>query len=406
MPCRYTRRELLRRGAAVLGVAATGSAERALAMLAPRPTSSSAPSLPVAIQRCPSYDRTLLSAKLQQAFDLIGGISQLARGKTVVMKMNLTGGPRWKLGGLPAYQTYHVHPHFVAATCAALHGAGATRIVLLESSYDRRPLEQTMAEGGWDIDMINAAGGGRVTWEDTRNKGSWPNYSRMKVPWGGYVYPAFDLNGWYEKADVFVSLGKMKDHANAGITLSVKNLFGIAPTSIYGDNYDPAGKPSVDEKCLTARGDTFHKGSRQPPSGAPQETDPKSSRDWEHRVPRITADLFGCRPPDLCLVDGIETNRGGEGPWIKGVEPIKPQLLLVGRNGVCTDAIGAAAMGYNPAAGHKEFPFMGDNHLAFLAEKGVGTHVVEAIEVLGLPLKEALYPFNPKRLKVGEPVFR
>ena len=131
-----------------------------------------------------------------------------------------------------------------------------------------------------------------------------------------------------------------------------------------------------------------------------------SPRHWSYRVPRVTADLFGVRPVDLCLVDGIETNRGGEGPWIDGVEPIRPHLLFAGRNGVCTDAICAATMGYNPAAGHKEFPFMGDNHLALLAQQGIGTHIVDDIEVRGLSLNEAMYPFNPQRLKVGEPIFR
>ena len=117
-----------------------------------------------------------------------------------------------------------------------------------------------MAAASWDIDRINAAGGGKVTWEDTRNQGLFRSYSRLTVPWGGYLYPAFDLNARYEKTDVFVSLAKLKDHANAGVTMSVKNLFGIAPTSIYGDNYDGAGSAAVDEQCVTARGDTFHKG--------------------------------------------------------------------------------------------------------------------------------------------------
>ena len=187
--------------------------------------------------------------------------------------------------------------------------------------------------------------------------------------------------------------------------MSVKNLFGIAPTSIYGDNFDGAGKPAVSEKSLSPRGETFHRGTRQPPAGAPQELDPESPRTWSHRVPRITADLFGVRPVDLCLVDGIESNRGGEGPWVRGVEPIQPHLLFAGRNGVCTDAICAAAMGYDPTAGRKEFPFMGENHLALLAGKGIGTNVVEEIEVRGLPLKEAIHPFNPTRRRVGAPLF-
>jgi uncharacterized protein (DUF362 family) len=293
----------------------------------------------------------------------------------------------------------------VAATCAALSAAGAKRIVLVESGYSTRPLVEVMGRGGWDIESINSAGDGTVTWEDTRHAGDWPGYSRLPVPWGGYLYPAFDLNSRYEKTDVLISLAKLKDHANAGITLTVKNLFGIAPTSIYGDHYDAQGRPAVNERSIGPRGDTFHRGRRQPPAGVPQELDPHSDRHWRHRVPRVTADLYGARPADLCLIDGIETNRGGEGPWIRGVTPIAPHLMLAGRNGVCTDAVGAAVMGYDPSAGHREFPFMGDNHLALLAEKGVGTHVVDEIEICGLTLKEALHPFNPSRTVVGRPIF-
>ena len=70
---------------------------------------------------------------------------------------------------------------FVAATCAALHDAGAGRIVLLESGYDRQPLEEVMAAGEWDIDRIRNAGGGKVIWEDTRNRGS---LARLQPPDG------------------------------------------------------------------------------------------------------------------------------------------------------------------------------------------------------------------------------
>ena len=401
---KYTRRDALARGAALAGLAATGGLYSTVATAAPAQPKP-APSLPVAIERCSSYEPKVVSARLNRALDLIGGIKDLVQGKTVTIKLNLTGGPRWKLGGLPAHRTYHVHPNFVAAACAALHNADAKKIVLIESTYDSRPLEEVMGEAGWDIAAIHSAGGGKVTWEDTRNKGSWPSYSRLPVPWGGYIFPSFDLNMRYEKTDVFVSLAKLKDHANAGITMAVKNLFGIAPTSLYGDNYDGAGNPAVNEQTISARGATFHRGSRQAPAGVPQELDPDSPRGWSHRVPRITADLYGARPADLCLVDGIETNRGGEGPWIKGVQPIQPHLLLAGRNGVCTDAIAAAAMGYDPTAGHEQFPFMGDNHLALLADKGIGTNVVQEIEVRGLPLDEAVHPFNPTRLRVGSPIF-
>ncbi|HID22616.1 MAG TPA: DUF362 domain-containing protein, partial [Planctomycetaceae bacterium] len=206
-------------------------------------------------------------------------------------------------GGLPPQRTYHVHPNFVAAACAVIHDAGAKRIVVVESGYSRKPLDEVMGAAGWDIAGINSAGGGTVSWEDTRNKGRWANYVRFAVPWGGFVYPAYELNARYEKTDVLVSVAKMKDHANAGITMAVKNFFGNAPTSIYGDNYDKQGRPAVDERSITARGDTFHRGKRMPPAGVPQEVDVQSPRTWRYRVPRITADLFGLRPADLCLID-------------------------------------------------------------------------------------------------------
>jgi len=398
------RREVLRHGLGAAGLLCTGGLPAAMGAepegaKPKRPDRSrEAPTSPVAMQRCRSYEPEPLRRKLDEALDQIGGIGKLVGGKTVTIKLNLTGGPDRKLGGLPAYRTYHVHPNMVAALCAALNDAGARRIVIVESQYSLKSPEEVLTGGGWDIPSIHAAGGHKVTFEDTRNRGSWPRYSRLAVAWGGFIFPAFDVNQWYEKTDVFISVGKMKDHANAGVTLAVKNLFGIAPTALYG-----ADAPN--ENTTSARA-PFHKGTKKVPDGVPGELDHGLPNHWSHRVPRITADLFGIRPVDLAVIDGIETNRGGEGWWIKGVQPIEPGLFLVGRNAVCTDAVGTATMGYDPQADHREFPFMGENHLKLLASVGVGAIDLERIEVRGLPLADAVFPFNPKKLTVGEPIFQ
>ena len=315
----YHRRDFLRHSAA-WAAAATTALHPTFRAAACASSAPSAPSSPVAIQRCHSYEPPLLAEKLGAALDAVADLKSLVSGKTVTIKLNLTGGPQSKLGNLPSYRTYHVHPRFVAATCAALHDAGAKKIVLVESGYTNQPLEDVMAAGDWDIADINRAGGGKVSWEDTRYAGPWKGYSQFKVPWGGFIYPAFELNQRYEKTDVFISLAKLKDHANAGVTVSVKNLFGIAPTSIYGDAVDGAGQPRVDEQSITPRDETFHKGIRQPPAGVPQEVDPTTPRDVE--LSRATCDcgFVRCTSARLCVcVDGIETNRGGEGPWIQGV---------------------------------------------------------------------------------------
>jgi hypothetical protein len=54
-------------------------------------------------------------------------------------------------------------------------------------------------------------------------------------------------------------------------------------------------------------------------------------------------------------------------------------------------------MGFDPQAPHGQFPFPGDNHLRLLASVGVGTNDLKRIEIAGLPLKDAVHPFRPKR---------
>jgi hypothetical protein len=112
------------------------------------------------------------------------------------------------------------------------------------------------------------------------------------------------------------------------------------------------------------------------------------------RVPRIVADLLGARPVDLAVIDGVTTIRNGEGFWNDGIEALSPKLLFAGRNAVCTDAVCAAAMGYDPTAGHGRFPFPGENHLLWAAEAGIGTHDARRVEVAGVSIKDALCRFR------------
>jgi hypothetical protein len=118
--------------------------------------------------------------------------------------------------------------------------------------------------------------------------------------------------------------------------------------------------------------------------------------EWKYRVPRVIADCYGARPIDLAVIDGIETNRAGEGPWAEKAKPVKPGTLFVGFNPVCTDAVAAAAMGYDPQADHFAFPFPGENHLKLIHSVGLGEIDPKKIDIRGLPLDKAIFPFNPK----------
>jgi len=189
---------------------------------------SAAPTAPVAIARYRDYDEKLEPA-LARMFDQIGGIGKLVRGKTVAVKLNLTGNPQ----SFPerADMPYRTQPLTVLATAHLLARAGARRIRFIESFFPARQDLALWARYGLDVNAINNCGT-KVEWENTQNRGQAKQYARMKVPWGGYVFPAFDLNHSFADCDVYVSMSKLKNHWIGGFTMSLKNNFGNTPCSL------------------------------------------------------------------------------------------------------------------------------------------------------------------------------
>jgi uncharacterized protein (DUF362 family) len=349
------------------------------------------PAYPVAIAKCPSYDGDL-NATLSTMFDQIGGLGRIVKNKTVTVKLNLTGAPGLRFQGKPLGITHYTHPKLVGAVAHLMGNAGATRINFVESGWALGgPLEEYMLDAGWNVRALaNAAK--NVEFENTNNLGKGKKYSRFKVPGGGYLYPAYDLNHTFEDTDVFVSMAKLKNHATCGVTLSLKNCFGNSPASIYGDD---AGKDEPNEKPTSGRGAVFHAGKRPPSKSAPQELHPESSRDAGYRVPRIVADLNAARPVDLAIIDGIESISGGEGPWINGLKLVQPGVLIAGANAVNTDAVATAVMGYDPRAVRETKPFVTCDNTLLLAEAhGIGSTDLKRIEVIGVSIEKALYKYD------------
>jgi len=349
-----------------------------------------APTAPVSIAKCASYDADL-PATLSTMFDQLGGLGRIVRNKTVTIKLNLTGSPGLRFQGKPLGVTHYTHPKLVFAMARVLNSAGARRIRFVESAWaSGGPLEEHMLDAGWNVRALLTSVAG-VELENTNNLGKGKKYSRLKVPGGGHLYPAYDLNHSFEDTDVFMSMAKLKDHETCGVTLSLKNCFGNSPSSIYGDS---AGVDEPNENPTAGRGAIFHFGKRAPSKSAPQEIDPNSSREAGYRVPRIVADLVAARPIDLTLIDGIESIAGGEGPWIKGVRLVQPGVLIAGTNPVTTDAVSTAVMGYNPRAQRGTKPFATCDNTMLLAEgHGIGTTDLSRIEVRGVSITDARFRF-------------
>ncbi len=138
-----------------------------------------------------------------------------------------------------------------------------------------------------------------------------------------------------------VNIPVMKTHVLTEVTLGIKNLKGVV---------------SKDSKKAMHR------------------------RDLERSITLLCKAV----KPKLTVVDGL-VGIEGLGPSMQG-KPTKPGLLIAGTDPVAVDAITAMVMGQEP----KEVEYI---RIAW--ELGLGEIELDRIEVRGLPLEEAKYPFEP-----------
>ncbi len=342
----------------------------------------------VAVGRCSSYGPAVVPV-MATMFGQLGGIAGLVSGKTVAIKINMSSPLRERTGFRPAWFTRWTHPDVIGAAIRLFHKAGARRIRILESSTeDAHPLEENFLIGGCDPNALLKLAPS-VEMENTSGLGSGHDYSRLEVPGGGLIYPGFDVNHSYAKCDVMVSMAKLLESPAAGLSLSMENMLGIAPVTIYGD---AAGYESPSDEPYGERTAIFATGKRQPPHTSPAEKNPDSPREPGYRLPRIVVDILKARPVHLAIIDGVESQTGTRE---RGVRPVKPGVLIAGLNPVATDAVAAAIMGFDPMAARGKPPFENcDSTLQLAEEAGLGPRDPGKIKVLGLPVAKARFPFR------------
>lgn len=342
----------------------------------------------VAIVSCKTYGPEVKGA-LRQCFDLVGGVGKMVRGKTVTVKVNLTGSDFTRFLGKPVGETFMTHNATVSALLALLFDAGAKRLRLVESTQSQQDLRSTLTTAGWDVSALSALGD--VEYENTRNLGNGKSYNTLRVPFGGYMFSSFDFNHSYHDTDVMISLAKLKRHLTAGVTLSMKNMFGLTPNSLYGSE---AGSEKAIEGRVPLHNPVGYEKLKLPGL----KPDVASVRDPFSRVPRIVVDVCAARPIDLAIVDGISAMTGGEGPWCANatvIKPTTPGVLIAGLNPVSTDAVATAIMGYDPRSprGTKPFEYC-DNHLLLAEQAGLGSADLTRIDVRGMTIGNARYSYD------------
>lgn len=348
---------------------------------------------PVTLGLCPRYEFDAVRRALGQMLDELGTVRSLVRQKHVTVKVNLVNTSAEDLSGIPLWLTVTVHPVVARALGSLFVEYGARSVTFCDQLPFRALGPEAFAGYGFDHAEFNAAMGGRARFVNTRNRGGHSTYAWVKVPGAPELATAWEVNRAYVDTDVLVSLGKLKSHVSGGITAGMKNLFGVPPSSLYGDDL----KDEPDEEAKDYRGRTMHDCTRAPFTSASTFNGRSVEGDHGFNVPRFIVDLNAAFPLDLVVIDGISTIQSAEGWWLGSMVMVtRPGMLVAGRNPVCTDAVAAAVMGFDPDAPDRSWPFVnGANYLAMARRKGMGENRLSRLEVGGVGLERARFGFQP-----------
>jgi hypothetical protein len=167
-----------------------------------------------------------------------------------------------------------------------------------------------------------------------------PPFAMYEVPGGGSMFDRYLLSSCFADADEVISVAKMKNHAFMGITLCMKNLFGLPPVI--------------------------------PPEGR--------TRSYYHHFIRLSyllPDLGKITNPCLNVIDALTGQWGRD--W-GGVGRIC-NTLIAGDQVTATDACGMTLMGHDPKSDWPTPPFKRDrNHVLIAAQAGFGTVDLDQID--------------------------
>jgi uncharacterized protein (DUF362 family) len=391
----WTRRTFLRN----VALAAGAIAAPACAKLSSKPLGSVPPRAPTSVVLCKRYDYSLVRRNLAHVFEELGDVRTLVKGKSVTVKTNLVNSSAESLGGLPLGLTVTTHPSVALALGSLLVDYGARHVTFCDQLPFKDLGPEPFSGYGFDFGVFSQEMEGKVRFVNTRNRGNYSKYASVKVPGNGEIAGAWEVNRTYVETDVLISLAKLKSHVAAGVTLGMKNLFGVPPSSLYGD--DLTDRP--DEEAVGYRNGTMHRCDRKPFTSTETFTGKSVLGDHGFNVPRLIVDLNAAFPIDLVVIDGISAIQTAEGWWNGSMVSVcSPGLLIAGRNAVCTDAVATSIMGFDPEAADRTHPFAnGVNYLTMARKKGLGENRISALQVGGIGLDRARYHYLPTYQRVN-----
>lgn len=244
----------------------------------------------VFIGRAPSYSSDL-RALLLEGLRAIGVDRKSIAGKSVLLKPNLVE---------PAREAPHIntHPALVVAAAEAFRSLDAREVFVGEGPGHCRDTHLVLDESG----VGDALRAHRLEFIDLNidDVDPWRNRSRRTRL--AQLYLPRSLR----RADVVVSLPKMKTHHWTGATLSMKNFFGVMPGVCYGWPKNVLHHQGIHESVV---------------------------------------DVVATVRPHLAIVDGVVAMEG-DGPIMGSPKPAG--LVVMGTNLPAVDATCCRLMGLAP----------------------------------------------------------
>jgi uncharacterized protein (DUF362 family) len=238
--------------------------------------------------------------------------SSLMKGKRILLKPNLVE----TASVAPHINT---HPLVLRGAIEAFLRLGAASVMVAEGPGHRRDTLAVYEESGLaDVlteDRIAFHDINYITGYDLPNVG---RQSRLNT----LTFPRL-----FQEVDWIVSMAKMKTHHWAGVTLSMKNLFGVMPGIYYGWPKNVLHNVGIENSIL---------------------------------------DINATLKPHFAIVDGI-VGMEGDGP-IMG-DPKRVGVLVMGRNLPAVDATCCRIMGIDPY--QVSYLERADNWLGPISEGGI-----------------------------------
>lgn len=244
----------------------------------------------VVIARAGNYGPELVDL-IQRGLRELGVGREVIRDKSVLLKPNLVE---------PAAESPHIntHPALVRATIEVFRKLDAREVFVAEGQGHCRDTYYVLEQSGLEP-MLDEA---RAEFVDLNHDDVFAVDNRLRFT----RLPRLFLPQSLRRADFIVSLPKMKTHHWAGVTLSMKNLFGVMPGMCYGWPKNVLHHAGIGQSIL---------------------------------------DINAAVQPHLAIVDGI-IGMEGDGP-IMGT-PRQSQVVVMGTNLPAVDATAARLMGFDP----------------------------------------------------------